>query len=408
MKRTLLSTLAVASTIGAASADLYYIPGETQESLPLRWSVGIDATYDDNVNPTSGDGKDEAISINPFVGLTFTSITPQSSLDVYARIGAIYYFDKPDATGSEDIYAQARLGVDFTHRVNERLRFSSRNFVSYELEPDYSQGFASSRQASEYLYAETDNSVGYRWTERFATYTGFVLNWLDYGSDVQNQDRFTWTIYNQFRYQLSPQTVLTLDYRYSQTDGDGFASDSTSHYILIGAEHRFSPNTIAVFRVGAQIYKADDGGSSNTSPYAELALRSQINEQFSVRSFARYGIEGYDTVRGVGSALYNFDDRRTFRLGVGADYAISPKFMVFGGVDYIPATFDDGRYVGGIGPSSVDGLDEDLINAYVGLSIKFTDILTGTLTYNYTDASSDFDGQSYNRNRVSVGVRAEF
>jgi hypothetical protein len=42
------------------------------------------------------------------------------------------------------------------------------------------------------------------------------------------------------------------------------------------------------------------------------------------------------------------------------------------------------------------------------MSVKFTEMLYGTLSYNYTDSSSDFAGQSYDRNRVNVGLRAEF
>ena len=244
MKLSLLTTLAAVSAIGAANASLYYVQDEAQESLPLKWTVGVNLTWDDNVNPTAvGPGADdEALSINPYVGLSFVSITPQTTWDVYARVGAIYYFDEPEALGSEDIYAQARAGVNFTHRVSERLRFSSRNFISYELEPDYSYGYSTSRQVGEYLYWQTDNAVGYRWTERLATYTGFTLSDLDYDSSVPNADRFIWTIYHQFRYQVSPQTVATAEYRYSEASGDGVASDSQNHYVLVGAEHRFSPN----------------------------------------------------------------------------------------------------------------------------------------------------------------------
>lgn len=411
MKRSVLSFLAVASSLGAAHANLYYIPDEAQESLPLKWMAGVDFIWDDNVNPTAiGPGRDdEAFSANPFVGLSFVSITPQTTWDVYARLGAIYYFDEPEAIGSEDLYGQARAGVNVTHRVSERLRFSSRNFVSYELEPDYAYGISTARQLGEYLYWSTDNSVGYRWTERLATYTGFTLSGLDYDDVVNSQDRFVWTLYNQFRYQLSPQTVLTADYRYSQTDGDGLASDTTDHYLLGGIEHRFSPNTILVARAGAQFHEPDGiGAEDSTSPYVEAALRSQINEQFSVRAFTRYGIENYDTVRAVSGGIYEFGDRQTLRLGVSGEYALSQMLSFYGGLDYIPATFDDGRLVAGAGPLAAGGLDEDIWNAYVGLSIKFTEMLYGTLSYNYTDSESDFVGQSYDRNRVSVGVRAEF
>lgn len=415
MKRSFLSTLAIASSLGAgaAQANLYYIPDEAQESLPLKWTAGVNFIWDDNVTPTAPaltpGHDDEAFSANPFVGVSFVSITPQTTWDVYARLGAIYYFDEPAAVGSEDFYAQSRVGVNLTHRVSERLRFSSRNFISYELEPDYSYGFSTSRQVGEYFYWSTDNSVGYRWTERFATYTGFSLVGLDYDDVVQNQDRFTWTIYNQVRYQLSPQTVLTGDYRYSQTDGDDLSSDYTDHYLLGGIEHRFSPNTILVARAGAQFHESEAiGGGDSTSPYVEAALRTQINEQFSVRSFFRYGIENYDTVRAVGPVLFEFDERETLRFGLSGEYAVSQALNIFGGVDYIPATFDDGRSLNAAPPVVAGGFDEDVWNAYVGLSVKFTEMLYGTVSYNYTDSDSDFANQSYERNRVNVGVRAEF
>lgn len=415
MKRSLFSTLAIASSFGAAQGNLYRIQDEAQESLPLKWSVGVNLTWDDNVNPTAvGAGADEdTLSINPYVGLSFVNITPQTTWDVYARLGAIYYFDEPTALGSDDFYTQSRVGLNWTHRVSERLRFSSRNFLSYELEPDYAYGFSTTRQLGEYFYWQTDNSVGYRWTERLATYTGFTLTGLDYDDVVQNQDRFTWTLYNSFRYQLTPQTVLTAEYRYSQTDGDDLSSDYTDQYLLGGVEHRFSPNTILVARVGAQLHESEaTGGGDSTSPYLEATVRTQVNEQLSVRGFARYGVEGYDTVRNVGAGLYEFDDRQTFRLGVSGEYAVSPMFNVFSGIDYIPATFDDGRILNQTAPptlpNTAGGLDEDVFNAYIGLSVKFTEMLYGTFSYNYTDSSSDFAGQSYDRNRVNLGVRAEF
>lgn len=412
MKRRFFHSLALLSSAGLASGDLYHIQDEAQESLPLKWSVGGNFTWDDNVNPTAvGAGQDEgSLSVNPYVGATFVSIAPQTTWDVYARLGLIYYFDQPEAFGSEDLYTQSRAGVNWTHRVSERLRFSSRNFLSYELEPDYANGFATTRQLGEYTYWQTDNSVGFRWTERLGTYSGFSLTGLDYAETVNNQDRFTWTIYNQVRYQLTPQTVATADYRYSESTASGLSSDYTDHYLLGGLEHRFSPNTILIARAGAQLHESEAAtGGDSTSPYVEATVRTQVNSDFSVRGFARYGIEGYDTIRQVGAGSYEFEDRQTFRLGISSEYSISPMLSVFGGVDYIPATFDGGRLVvAAAAPARSGGLEEDVVNAYLGLSVKLTELLYGTLSYNYTDTSSDFVGQSYERNRVSVGLRAEF
>lgn len=398
--------LSLMSAVSASAQGLYYVGSEAQESIPLKWVVGANAIYDDNVAAGSG-SKDSSFALNPFVGLSFVSITPQTTWDVYARLGLIYYFDAPNTGNSDDLNSQSRVGVNLTHRFNERLRFSSRNFISYELEPDYSYGYASSRQLGEYFYWQTDNSIGYRWSERFATYTGFSLTGADY--DLQNNDRFTWELYNQARYQLGPQTVLTGDYRYAQTSGNDQSSDSTDQYLLAGVEQRFSPNTIGIIRVGAQ-FRDVDNGSNSTSPYLELALNSQVNQQLSFRMFTRYGIEGYDTVRSDPKTgiLAEYDDRKTLRFGLSSEYAFSPTFSLFGGVDYIPSSFDSGRALGALAGTKVADSSEDLVNAYIGVSMKFNDFLTGTASYNYTNSDSDFAGNTYNRNRISVGVTAEF
>jgi hypothetical protein len=411
MKRNISSALfALVAGGSACGQGLYSTGSEAQESLPLKWVVGFSAIYDDNVNPGSLDIagnpiEEDSFAVNPYVGLSFVSITPQTTWDVYARLGLIYYFDAPD--GMDEVNSQSRVGFNLTHRFSERLRFSSRNFVSYELEPDYSYGYATSRSVGEYFFWQSDNSVGYRWTERVATYTGLRLTGTQY-ADVDNNDRFTWELYNQFRYQLSPQTVLTMDYRYGQTSGDGLSSDSTDQFLLLGAEHRFSPNTIGIVRAGVQFHDVDDGDNS-TSPYLEFALNSQMTQQFHIRSFARYGIESYDTVQNVvGAGLVEFDDRQTLRFGITGEYSFTPMVSMFGGVDYIPTTYASPRSLATPPVLGIGEFDEDILNAYIGVSLRFNDYLTGTASYNFTDSSSDLVGRDYNRNRISVGVSAEF
>ena len=48
------------------------------------------------------------------------------------------------------------------------------------------------------------------------------------------------------------------------------------------------------------------------------------------------------------------------------------------------------------------------MNAYVGVSLKFTDYLTGSATYNFTNSDSDYVGSNYDRNRFTLGLSAEF
>lgn len=410
MKNLTICLLSLAATSAVGAKGLYYVPNDTEETIPLSWTVGITAIYDDNTTPGGAFDGDETVAVNPFVGLSFVSVTPQTTWDVYARLGVLYYLDEPQAAGADDVYTQARAGVNVTHSFTERLRLVSRNFISYELEPDYSYGFATTRQISEYLFYQTDNAIGFRWTERFATYTGFKVEGLEYDDDVPNSDRTIVTLYNQFRYQVSPTTVLTSSYRYSQTYGSGLASDSTNQYFLVGVEHRFSPSTILITRAGAQFRDVDGiNGNSGTSPYVQTSLSSQVNQQFSVRAFARYGIEDYDTVFGLGGGSVQFDERATLRIGVSANYQVSRTLSLFGSLDVVNTSFDSGRIVQGPGLGTGSGsADETLYNVSVGASVRFTDYLYGTVTYSYTDSDSDLAGRNYDRNRVSVGLTAEF
>ena len=389
---------------GAASAQgLYYVGSEAQESLPLKWVVGASTFYDDNVNPGVGASEEGSFGINPYVGLSFVNITPQTTWDVYARLGLIYYFNAPEGVNSTN--SQSRAGVNLTHRVSERLRFSSRNFISYELNPDYSYGVSNSASTGEYLYWQSDNSVGFRWTDRLGTYTGFRLTGTSY-DQLSSNDVFTWELYNQLRYQLGPQTVLTGDYRYADNSASGNGVDSTDQYILAGLEHRFTPNTIGIVRAGVQLHGVENG-DSYSSPYLELAMNSQVSQQFSVRGFARYGIESNDTVQFVSNQLAVFQDVETLRLGISAEYVISPMFSIFGGVDYIPTTYAGGQQIN-TPFAGVSDASNDLFNAYIGVSAKFNDYLTGTLSYNFTDESSDINNQNYTRNRINLGISAEF
>ena len=259
------------------------------------------------------------------------------------------------------------------------------------------------------MFWQSDDSIGYRWTERFATYTGLLFTGTTY-QKVQNNDFFTWQAYNQFRYQLYPQTVLTFDARYGQsTASNGVASDYTDQYYLVGVEHRFSPTTIGIVHAGAQLHDVADGTNSS-SPFVEFVVNSQVNQQLMLRSYARFGIEGNNTVQFDPHAFppreIIFDKNQTLRFGLSGEYAISPKLSLFSGLDYLPTSYSSGRYVTGTG--TPPDMKDSIINAYIGASLKFNDYLTGSLSYNYTHSTSDTPNQTYNRSRISLGLSSEF
>lgn len=395
--------MALASSLCAQSLfDLAPDDGET-ESLPLSYTAGVNFGYDDNPTPLLGND-DESFYGQAYVGASFLSNSPQTTTSFGAQLGVIHYFDNLDAAGQgvDDTAFTASLYLNWTHRVNERLRFVSRNFAAYELEPDYSTGFQAQRQIGNYFRWSTDNAVGYRWSDRLATYTGIRLDGITF-DEFDNGDRTTATYYNDFRYQVSDRTVATLTYRYSDVSADGAVTDSTNQFILAGLEHRFNQRSTGVIRAGVQLRDVD-GGDSSSNPYVEGSFRTAINTQLSLRSYVRYGVEDFqrnvfDPNTGFNSIYSNTD---TLRIGFTADYSVSQDLTLTGGINYAALDYNDLQAGGG-----ASSVDEELLNVFIGVNLQVTDNIAVNARYNFEDLTSDA-GRDYDRNRFSVGASTRF
>ena len=416
MKNTLICSALGLAAGGLLSAQgLYNImpfDDEPTDSLPLHWTAGASIGWDTNASPLFseclGQESQEVAYLSAFVQANFVSKTPQTTIDTWARVGATYYLDEITiGLASEDYFPQFRGGVNFVHRVNETLRLRSRNSITYEQEPDYDFGIASDRRQGSYFRYSSDNSVGYRWTERLGTSTGYRFSGVTF-DEVDRNDYVRHLFYNQFRYRTSPSTVWTAAYRY-QTQSNDVTVDSDSHYFLVGAEHELSPTTVAVIRAGAQIQEID-GGDSNSSPYVEATVRSALSSSAQVRAFARYGLEDRNRLISTHDCgdlpvIGRYEERQTFRLGLQGSYVASPKLTFFGGLNVMMFSYE-----GQFGPNlaAPDSLDDRIININAGASYEVADNIFVTGSYNYTKSSSDADIRDYDRSRIQLGVQSSF
>ena len=426
MKHNLLiPVLGVASAGLAAAQGLYNImpfDDDAPDTLPLHWTVAANLGYDSNPSPIgsdlSGYNTDGSGYVSGSIQANYAVKDPQTTWDVWGRVGIVYYFQKiqqTDALGrpvgdADDTYFNGGAGFNVTHNVNERVRLRSRSNLRYEQEPDYDYGIAADRRVGSYLRYSTDNSLGYRWSERFGTVTGFRINGVRY-DDVKDVDYYTTTLYNQFRYRTSETTVLTASYRYGFQNNDS-RSDSNSQYLLVGAEHEFSQSTVGVVRFGGQYFQPDVG-SDTWVPYFEGTLKTQVNEQFGVRAFAYYGLDD----RGNGLWTHNagepatfvgFNERNVFRFGAQGSYQVSEPLTLFGGLNYVFTGYKDGVF--SVGPffGSASDYDENLFNINFGGSLQVAENVYMTGSYNYTKSTADTDLREYDRHRIQVGVQATF
>jgi hypothetical protein len=391
---TALGLLTASSLCAQSLFDLAPKDDET-ESSPLSWTVGTSLGYDDN--PTPGSDNEAAYGV-VYVGAAFLSQSPQTTVEFAGRLGYVHYFDDLDfgLLKVDQSTPTGSLRLNLTHRINERLRLSSRNSLAFEYQPNYSVGSTAIRQTGAYTRWSSDNSVGYRWSERLGTYTGFIYDGVEYDNPAaQRNDVSAITLYNDFRYQLSPQTVATLTYRYADRNTAAGIGDTQNHFIMVGGEHRFSPNSVAIFRAGVQLRSIDGSTKDYTSPSAEAALTTRVNQQLSVKAYGRLSTE--DSSRQVGAAVY--DNANTMRLGVSGTYRVSQALSLNSGINYMSLAYEG---------NTAGGIDESLINAFVGFDLLIAENLYLNGSYNFEDLGSDEPNREYDRNRMSIGVRATF
>ena len=90
------------------------------------------------------------------------------------------------------------------------------------------------------------------------------------------------------------------------------------------------------------------------------------------------------------------------RLGVSGTYRVSQALSLSSGINYLSLAYEDGT------TTTADDVDESLINAFVGFDLQIAENLYLNGSYNFEDLSSDEDTREYDRNRMSIGVRATF
>ena len=186
-------------------------------SLPLTYTVGVNFGYDSNPTPLFNGNtvNDNTTFITAFVQANIASVTPQTTWDVFARVGGRYDLDNLSGDNTDGLSPDIKVGVNYVNRFSERLRFSSRNSAGYENEPDYDFGIAGDRRVGDYFRYSTQNDVGYRWSDRLGTITGIGFNGVNF-SDIDDSDYNQFSLNHQFRYRAAPATVLTAGYRYSK------------------------------------------------------------------------------------------------------------------------------------------------------------------------------------------------
>lgn len=224
---------------------------------------------------------------------------------------------------------------------------------------------------------------------RFSTVTSYTLGVLEYDSSAGSLlNRMEHTFGQEFRYLVWPPTTGIGEYRYKTIDYESAPLDSTSHFLLAGLEHTFTPLVNASFRGGVELRSSGENGDQ-ASPYFESKLNYAFGHAGSVRWTTRYSIEEAN-VSGASSSP-------AFRTGLDFRYGFTPRVSGSLALNYIHQDIGSG------GSSSSTGSTLDIAPS---LNYSITHHLGVNVGYHHTQVDSG--SIPYSRNQYFAGLNYSF
>ncbi len=395
--------LALLTITSVNAQGLYNTSGDStysDESL-FQITAGARVGFDDNVNPINSENtgvKTDSLYIGANVRAAYSEKRSNAYLGFSADLGAIHYLDdiRDDST-----VPTFNAGLNLGYSVNQRIKLTSNNYLTFGLEPDYERGIAQDRRAGEYFAYSSYNTIGINWTNRLATKHSIAFTGTEYDNGA-SYSRIT--LGSEIRYKLNDRTILKAGGNY----GLGENSDNISYYG--GFEHSFSDRTGIDVVVGGNTVDRDNG-YSKSGFYGSATMTHAASDRLSLSGYARYGLD--DTFVSLFLDDYNaaavFSARTNLRLGFKADYKVSERIGFYGGVSIVNSEYHDGAAQNSTGIGSVDDASTFIYNVNAGLKYGFNDNLSAVLNYNHTGSMSDDSSPyEYDRNRYSAGLEYKF
>jgi len=344
----------------------------------LTLSNSVVGGYNDNVNAstgasTSSTGGSGSLYTSDNASLSYTFGTPRTHVSLTTGGGVTYYFDRPAAGYNPTGY----LGLSLTHKPSERMTLSLSVFASYQSQPDLSTNLGSNQQLGSFIHSSDTISLAYSWTPRFSTVTSYTLDLLNYFSSAGSLlNRMDDTFGEQFRYLLWPTTAGVAEYRYKIIDYESAPLDSTTHFLLAGLDHTFTPRLNGTFRGGVELRSSESNGFQ-AGPYFQSALTYILHNGFVIWTNS-YSIEESDTV-GVSSAP-------AFRTGLTLNYGLTRRLSGNLALFYVSG----GNQSGGTSSSSGNTID-------ISPSLRYliTRRLSANAGYHHTSGSGSSSQNNY-------------
>ena len=324
------------------------------------------------------------------VGLNMQIASPRSLFTLAATGGTIYYWDKE----KDPFENSATVNAAFLYKFTPRLQTTESLSVAYVTQPDLGRINTPDRPTTEpYYTAQARADLQYRITPRFSITGSLSYSGLRYTSNLEergNNDEVTEGL--EASYLWNPRYTFLTEYRHSTVSySNDSTRDSTTDFLLLGAEFRYSSRLSGSVRVGGSIRSFTEGGNSSTSPYFESTLNYTATSRSVLQWTNRFGFEEPSTAQ---------EERLVLRTGLTYSYSFTPRLRgtLAGHILRQRSTFTNT-------PETSTQLTFD---STAVLNYAISQHFSVNLSYSFTDAITDFEETSYYRNRIFLGADYSF
>ncbi len=360
----------------------------TQALRRIQVFTNLGIGYDDNPRTTSQEGG--AIFTNAQVTLSYHLPSQTTQLSLTASGGVVEYFgQRTDINGS--------LDLTLSRNLTRRLSVNANLDVVYRSEPDFNANNGPSRVNGNYVNLSTDLSASYILTRRVSLVSNYSFLLVRYEDDATAafSDRQQNTFGEQVRFTLSRTTVLTANYSFLAVNYVSALFDSTTHFVTGGVEYRFSRQLRAQVQAGAS-FRSFEEGASETDPNFNASLNYALSGHTTLSLTSSYSV---DQPTEQGSS-----NRKTFNSGLQLTHNFTGRVSGSLGVSY---HHDDDQQT--VTPGVVNSsYTEDIFDLGLNLRYEFNRRLSFNAGFDHSEISSEQPGNSYSRNRYSVGLNYSF
>lgn len=324
------------------------------------------------------------------LSLEMLSYTPRSLFTLNWSGSFNYYTDKPE----DPVDYNGSFAMTYLHRLTPRLQMTAQVNTAYLSQPDLTRPNTPQTESSgDLINARARLDLTYRMTPRLslsATANYDANRYTEVVEQTGDFDEYTFGL--EARYLWTPRWTLLLEYRHAITlymNRDDL--DSTTDFLLVGAEFTLSPRLSGALRIGEAIKAFDQSGSSQSAPYVESSVSYRSTARSSVTWTNRFGFEEPQSPN---------QERLVYRGSINYRYMFSPHMNGNLGVNMVHEL------------TTTEGTDAestvDTFEAILGLDYEVTRNFSLSGSYTYTLSNTNTDTGGYYRNRLFLGGQYNF